>query len=48
MFSNNGTLIYQKYMEYKSMLALSNAKLHERDLSIYSNVCERDHKHLLI
>ena len=46
MFSNNGTLIYQKYVEYKSVLALSNAKSHERDLPIYLNVHERDHQGL--
>ena len=41
-------MIYQKYVEYKSMLALSNAKPHERDLSIYSNVLERDDSGLSI
>ena len=40
----NGTPIYQRYVEYKSVLALSNAKPHERDLPIYLNVRERNHK----
>ena len=48
MLSNNGTMIYQKYMEYKSVLVLYNVKPHERDLPIYSNVRERDHQRLLI
>ena len=42
MFYNSGNPIYQKYVEYKFMLALSNVKPHERDLPIYSNVRERD------
>ena len=48
MFSINGNLIYHNYMEYKSMLVLSNVKPHKRDLPIYSNVCERDDQGLSI
>lgn len=48
MLYMNETLIYQKYVEYKSMLALSNAKPHERGLPIYLNVRERDDQGLSI
>lgn len=41
-------MIYKKYVEYKSVLGLSNAKPHERDLPIYSNVHEREYKGLSI
>ena len=48
MFSINGTLIYQRYVEYKSVLVLSNVKPHERELPIYLNVRERNYKGLSI
>ena len=41
-------MIYQKYVEHKSVLAWPNVKPHERDLRIYSNVHERDHQDLSI
>ena len=48
MFSINGTLIYQRYVKYKFVLALSNVKPCERDLPLYSNVRERNYKGLSI
>ena len=39
-----GTPIYARYVEYKSVLALSNAKLHERSHPIYPRVLKESER----